>query len=93
MNNTNETKTQDVVLKNRESLHLTGVNKLVSLNKDEFILDTVLGVLVVKGSNLEMDSLDIDHGLIHIKGQIYLLEYQNKPAKTKEKSFLAKVFK
>lgn len=86
-------KSQDVVLKNRHDLHLTGIVKLVSLNVNEFILDTILGMMSIKGSNLEMESLDIENGLLHVKGEIYQIEYAVKPNKPKEKSFFAKVFK
>ena len=93
MNAIEETKKHEIVLTNKENLHITGIKKLESMNKEEFILDTVCGYLVVGGVNLEMASLDIDNGKIHIKGIVHKLEYSHKKEKTKEKSFLAKVFK
>ena len=70
-----ETKKHEIVLTNTENLHITGIKKLESMNKEEFILDTVCGYLVVGGVNLEMASLDIDNGKMHIIGIVHKLEY------------------
>ena len=93
INPNKENLVSDITLKNKEFLNVTGVKKVVSLNKEEFNLDTVLGPLLIKGQMLEMAHLDIDNGLISIKGQITTIEYNGKYQKTKEKSFLAKVFR
>lgn len=86
-------KRQDVVLRNREDMQITGVKKLISLNANEFLVETSLGNMTIKGSNLEMEQLDIDNGTLGIKGNVYLIEYSNKPQKVKEKSFVSKLFK
>ena len=44
---------QDIVLKNRTDLQITGVKKIESLNNAEFRLDTALGKMVVRGSDLK----------------------------------------
>lgn len=93
MNSFENEKKHNVILKNKEELEITGVNKLVGLNNEEFLLDTICGSLCVKGSSLEMVSLDSDNGIIHIKGNVFSIEYQSKTPKIKEKSFLAKVFR
>lgn len=93
MNSFENEKKHNVILKNKEELEITGVNKLVGLNSEEFMLDTVCGGLCVRGSLLEMVSLDSDNGIIHIKGNVNSIEYQSKGPKVKEKSFLAKVFR
>ena len=48
------------------------------LNNEEFVIDTVLGNLKVKGSDLTMQQLDIDKGQIWIEGKIDLIEYMDK---------------
>lgn len=82
----------ELKIKNREEISISGVNKIISLNKTEFIIDTIMGNLVISGNNLEMVSLDCDKGLLSILGQVSNITYE-KSVKTKEKSFLAKVFK
>lgn len=90
---TEKTISQEISLKERENLEITGVKKLESLNSEEFIIDTTLGYMIVRGSNLEMKHLDIERGLLSITGNVYLLEYQDGPKDKKTKGFLSKLFK
>jgi len=84
---------QEIVLKNRNDLKITGVKKIESLNQNEFFLETSLGKMVVRGSDLEMKHLDIDKEILIIIGKIYLMEYLQKDRQTKSKGFLTKLFK
>lgn len=90
-----ETQEQNVIMRNRKSLDITGVKKIESLNPLEFIIITVLGKMVVRGTSLEMQALDIDNGKLSIIGNIGYLEYldREKSAKQKEKGFVSKLFK
>jgi len=90
---TEDIKEQNVVLKNRKNLEITGVKKLESLNPLEFIVYTVLGKMIIKGKDLEMLSLDIDHGKLEIVGTVRLIEYIEKLESKKEKGFVSKLFK
>ena len=84
----------NIKLENRKKLELTGVKKISSLNEEEFIVDTVLGIVTIKGENLEMINLNIDKGVLLIGGKINSIIY-DKEIKTKQKkqSFLGKVFR
>lgn len=93
MNSLEIKETQEVVLKGRKDLLITGVKKLESLNEQEFIIYTILGKMQVKGSGLEMKSLNIDKGDLLITGNVRLIEYLEKVEKQKEKGFLTKLFK
>lgn len=94
MNQINQELTsQEIILKNRSDLQITGVKKLESLNSNEFFLDTTLGKMVVKGTDLEMKHLDLEREILVIVGKVYLMEYINKQKSSKEKGFLAKLFK
>lgn len=84
---------QEISLKNREDLEITGVQKLISLNQEEFIVDTTLGYMVVRGYNLEMKQLDIEKGILSIIGNVYLIEYQEGTKTKKNKSFVSKLFR
>ena len=83
---------QELILKNREVLTINGVKKVESLNTYEFIVDTNLGKIQIKGNNLEMSALDIDKGTLNISGKIDSIEYSNKIVQ-KQKGFVAKLFK
>ena len=57
-------------------------------------MDTTLGFLHVKGSELEIIKLDTYQGNVSIKGKIDSLVYMdNGVTKSKEESFLSKLFK
>ena len=90
---TEDFKEQNVFLKNRKNLEITGVKKLESLNPLEFVLYTVLGKMVIRGKDLEMLSLDIDHGRLEIIGNVRIIEYIEKLETKKEKGFVSKLFK
>lgn len=93
MNNITGNK-HEINLLNRYKLSITGINKINSLNNEEFIIDTIQGNLLIRGSDLTMQQLDIDKGQIWIEGKIDTFEYLDKEEKKKEKEgFFKKIFK
>ena len=86
--------TQEIILKNRSDLEITGVRKLYSLDEHLFILETSLGKMKVGGTDLEMLQLDIEKGILVISGNVSLIEYaDNIKTKKSDSSFIAKLFK
>lgn len=77
----------------RKNILITGIKKVESFDKEEFLLDTIMGYLVIKGLDLELVKLDTKEGSISIKGLINCLEYLDELKKEKETSFLSKLFK
>lgn len=78
----------------RKNILVTGVKKIESFDKEEFMMDTTLGFLVIKGNGLEIIKLDTYQGNVTIKGQIDSLAYVTKDLKKeKEESFISKLFK
>lgn len=87
-------KEQNIILNSRKKLEISGVIKLENLNPDEFLIHTNLGMLLVKGSSLEMQHLDIEKGFLWITGNISSLDYIDEDEKKKNKEgFLKKLFK
>jgi len=83
-----------VSLAERKNLVVTGVKKIENFDSEEFLMDTTLGFLNIKGSDLEIIKLDTYQGNVSIKGKIDSLIYvENGVAKNKEESFLGKLFK
>ena len=84
----------EVQIIDRREIHLTGVKKITSFDHEEFLLETTMGVLLVKGSNLEILKLDTHDGNVRIKGKINSYQYlENGKTKSKDESFIAKLFK
>ena len=78
----------------RKNITITGVKKIDSFDDNEFMLETNMGYLLIKGNNLEIIKLDTYQGDVAIKGKIdslNYLEYSNK--KEKKESMLNKLFK
>ena len=83
-----------ISLAERKNIVVTGVKKIDSFDSEEFLMDTTLGYLSVKGSELEIVKLDTYQGNVSIKGKIDSLIYMdNGHTKNKEESFLGKLFK
>lgn len=82
-----ELSNQDLTLNSRKRIEVTGVKKINSLNEEEFIVVTLLGVLQIKGDNLEMVQLDLEKGLLIITGKIDKIEYVTETKKEKKKMF------
>ena len=78
----------------RKNIVITGVKKIDSFGNEEFMMDTTLGYLNIKGSDLEIIKLDTYQGNVSIKGRIDSITYlDNGLGKNKEESFLGKLFK
>ena len=90
--NENIYKTHELKLINRDSLALSGIKKVINFDNEEFILNSVMGNISVKGNNLELVLLDTDNGDIRIKGKVNSIVYNDSKNEKKE-SFMTKLFK
>ena len=81
-----------IKIENRNFCQLDGVKKLDSFDEKEFLIDTTLGYLHITGRKLTLETMDMDNGLLSIRGEIDSLNYINKNVK-KEGNFFKKLFK
>lgn len=78
----------------RRNINLTGIKKIESFDEKEFLLETNMGYLHIKGSELEIVKLDTYQGDVAIKGKIDSLNYLESTNKTeKTESIFSKLFK
>jgi len=83
-----------ITLAERKNIIVTGVKKIESFDSEEFMMDTTLGFLHIKGNDLEIVKLDTYQGNVSIKGRIDSIVYTDGNInKNKEESFLGKLFK
>ncbi|MGY4691876.1 sporulation protein YabP [Salibacterium sp. K-3] len=82
----------EVVMKGRKSLEITGVKEVESFDNEEFLLETSMGFLSVRGDQLHIKNLDVHEGVIAIEGRVDDLVYVDS-SKEKSKGFLGKLFK
>ena len=88
-----EEKNSVVTIKNREVVELTGVIKLDSFTHVEFLVQTELGYLHIKGSNLSLGLMDMEKKTLTIQGTIDSVAYVGKSKEVTKESFFKKIFK
>ena len=77
----------------RSILSVTGIEKIVSFDVSEFIIESNMGPIHIKGENLELLTLDTQDGIIRIKGKVNGFNYLEKISHKKDESIIAKLFK
>lgn len=83
-----------ISINERKSMYITGVLKIDSFDEEEFLIETNMGYLVIKGENLEIVKLDTKDGIVSIKGSFISLSYIEELKKiNKENSLFNKLFK
>ena len=83
---------QTLLLENREKLCVTGVVDVESFNDQSIVAITDMGVLIVRGSELHINKLNLDSNELIVEGDIFSLEYSDGES-GKSKSFFGKMFK
>ena len=85
-----------ITLVERKNLIVTGVKKIENFDDEEFLMETSMGFLIVKGEELELIKLDTIKGNVSIKGTIkglnYIEDIKNKD-KNKEQGIFNRLFK
>ena len=74
----------DLSLTGRKELLISGVKNIESFDSEEFLIETALGFLHIKGTALTLDKMDNENNQLIIKGQINSLSYVNAGTKGKE---------
>ncbi len=81
-------------LTERKNLMISGVKKIDNFDNEQFLMDTVMGFLLVKGEGLELIKLDTLQGSVIIKGIIHSMNYlEEKTGKNKENTIFNRLFK
>lgn len=94
INNIEGSYNHGISISERKNVLVTGVKKIVSFDNEEFLMDTTMGFLVIKGNGLEIIKLDTYQGNVTIKGTVDSLSYVAKDSKKdKEETFISKLFK
>ena len=77
----------------RKNIVVSGVKKIESFDDNEFLMDTTLGFLTIKGESLEIIKLDTYQGNVSIKGKFNSLIYMDSTKKEKDEGMFSKLFK
>ncbi len=83
----------NLILRSRKTLEITGVKHVESFDNEEFLLETVMGYLAIRGENLKMKNLSVERGIVLINGKIIDIVYLDDHEGDKAKGFFSKLFK
>lgn len=79
---------QKILIENRKKITINGVEKLISIKDELLQVQTSEGVLIVNGSGLQIEKLDLDASMLVVDGNIDGMKF----AGVKE-PFLKRIFK
>jgi len=87
-------KSHEIKMVNRKKMDITGVVNVESFDNEEFLLETELGFLAIRGQNLHMKNLNVENGLVSIEGLVIEMVYvDHSSGGDKAKGLFSKLFK
>ena len=93
LNNTKQ-RMHKLMLTNRRTCTINGVSDVLSFDVSEILLETDLGMLMLKGTDLHVNRLTLEKGEVDVEGKIDSLTYSEPSGYgSKGESLLAKLFK
>lgn len=93
LNNVNK-RVHKIMLTNRRTCTINGVNDVLSFDIHEVLLETEQGMLMIKGDELHVNRLSLDKGEVDVDGKIDSLTYSESTGYGKKgESFLSRLLK
>lgn len=86
-----ESSKHTINLDNREKLVATGITDILSFDEENIVAQTENGILVIRGYNLHINSLNLEKGSLIADGNVYSLSYDNE--NSSKGSLLGRLFK
>lgn len=83
----------EIKIVDRSVMSFSGIKKINSFDNEEFLMESNMGMVLLKGEKLEIIKLDTHEGNVKIKGKINNFTYIESVKKNKEESLIAKLFK
>lgn len=88
-----KTKPHNLLIEGREKLNITGVRDVISFDENTIILSTEMGGLVLKGSDLHINKLNVEEGNLNIEGYLIACNYTDKTDSKRTGGFFSNIFK
>lgn len=87
-------KNHRIEMSNRKTLLITGVKDVNSFDEQEILLETEMGMLLIRGSKLHIDRLSIERGETDVDGRVDSLIYTELKGHTKSgETWLKRMFR
>ena len=78
-------------LTNRNDGTTTGVKDAISFDLEEIVLDTVMGIMTIKGKELHVKSINLEKGQVDFEGMVDNIVYADSKA-MKKQSLMGRLF-
>ena len=65
-----------LALENREKLRLSGVSDVSGFDENQIVLSTDMGEVSVRGEALHIEKIDLEAGLLELRGKVCELCYE-----------------
>lgn len=82
-----------IVLTGRKTAVISGVMDVLSFDTKEVLLETDMGILLLKGDDLHVNRLTLEKGEVDLDGRIDSVVYSENSHLKGEDSFFKKLFK
>lgn len=82
-----------ITINNRKDGNITGVIDVISFDVGEIKVETEMGTLLIKGTELHVKRLNLEKGEVDIEGNMDSFVYTHAKHKSDEESFLSRMFK
>ena len=83
---------QNIIVESRERINITGVIDIHSFDDEVAIIETELGILMIKGDNLRMNKLNLENNELIIEGKLIALNYSD-TSEMKKGNIIGKLFR
>ena len=90
MENSVQAGSHKLLIQGRKFAELTGIKEVVSFDEKEVVLNTTIGVLMIRGNDLFVKRLTVEKGEVDLEGQIDSFIYVDKAGKGGEKESIVK---
>ena len=78
----------------RKSLQVTGVRDVKAFDEKQVELETIAGMLNIKGENLHIKNINLERGEVDVEGTMNIFQYTEITSfKKKSESIISRMFK
>jgi sporulation protein YabP len=77
----------------REHVAVTGVSDVISFDEESVIGETEMGTLIIRGSNLHVNRINLEGGELSITGEIDGITYEDPNSSARGKTLFNRLFK
>ena len=84
-------KKHNIILENRKSMSISGIEDVDSFDEEMVVLYTDDGTLVIRGSELHINRLNVESGDLSVEGRIDSLSYED--GESKKGGFFARLMR